>query len=38
MKKKYVIPTITTLSVVTIGVCAYQLGRYQAQERQSEHS
>ncbi|MCS4487585.1 pneumococcal-type histidine triad protein [Streptococcus sciuri] len=32
MKKKYFIPTITTLSVVTLSVCAYQLGRYQAQE------
>lgn len=38
MKKKYVIPTITTLSVVTIGVCAYQLGRYQAQESHVENN
>lgn len=38
MKKKYIVPTITTLSVVTIGVCAYQLGRYQAQESHVENN
>lgn len=38
MKKKYIVPTITTLSVVAIGVCAYQLGRYQAQESHVENN